>query len=108
MNPAIYVSIMLALFVIILCQRHRIQYAAAARLIRKKQQKSDHHKENTVMYELAQKFVGHAVTVYTLNGDCFEGTITTVTEDALLLDCKRSTDVISLNYVTRIREVKPK
>ena len=108
MNPAIYVSIMLMLLVIVMSQRRQMQYSAALAVLRRKQKKNSSDKEIPVMFELAKKFIGRAVTVYTLNGEGFTGTVAEVTEDALLLDSKRDTNVISLNFVTRIREVKPK
>ena len=99
---------MLVLLLILTAQKHRVRDAAAIQILRKKFQKSPADKENSVMFELARKFIGHTVSVYTLNGEGYTGTVTEVTSDALLLDSKRGTDLISLNFVTRIREVKPK
>ena len=108
MNPAVYISIMMMLLIILMNRRNQIRYTAALAVLRRKQKKKTSDKEIPVMFELAKNLIGHAVTVYTLNGEGFTGTIAEVNEDALLLDSKRDTDVISLNFVTRIREVKPK
>ena len=64
-------------------------------------------KENTKMFELAKKFIGKDCTIYVLDNQ-FRGTVTEVTDSAILIEKNGSVEVLNLNYVISIKENKSK
>ncbi len=64
-------------------------------------------KENTKMFELAKKFIGKDCTIYVLDNQ-FRGTVTEVTDSAILIEKNGCVEVLNLNYVIRIKENKSK
>jgi hypothetical protein len=64
-------------------------------------------KENTKMFELAKKFIGKDCTIYVLDNQ-FRGTVTEVTDSAMLIEKNGCVEVLNLNYVIRIKENKSK
>ena len=55
------------------------------------------------MYELAKAFIGKECFIYTVNSQ-LTGTVTEVTEGALLLNNGKETEILNLDYIVRIRE----
>lgn len=64
-------------------------------------------KENTKMFELAKKFIGKDCTIYVFDNQ-FRGTVTEVTDSAILIEKNGSVEVLNLNYVICIKENKSK
>ena len=55
------------------------------------------------MFELAKKFIGKDCTIYVLDNQ-FRGTVTEVTDSAILIEKNGCVEVLNLNYVIRIKE----
>jgi hypothetical protein len=61
--------------------------------------------ETQQMRELAKRFIGKECIVYSFNSQTFDGTLTEVTDGALVLTRKDGTEeAINLDFVIRIRE----
>lgn len=55
------------------------------------------------MFELAQSFIGKECLIYTFNSQ-LSGILKEVTSGALLLDNGKTTEIVNLDYIVRIRE----
>ena len=98
MNPTYFIPI-LVLFIIIFIIR-REEEMAMVMLIKKK-----FSKEAGQMKELAQRFIGKECIIYTFNTQQLEGTVTEVTDGALVLVRKDGgEEAVNLDFVFRIRE----
>lgn len=56
------------------------------------------------MVELAKRFIDKECMIYLFGGSQVIGTIQEVSDNAMLVENKGMTDVINLEFVTRIRE----
>ena len=56
------------------------------------------------MVELAKKFIDKECLIYTFNGGQIDCTVKEVSDGALLVDTKGTTEAINLDFVMRIRE----
>ncbi len=56
------------------------------------------------MLELAKRFIDKECLIYTLSNGQITGTIKEVTEHGLLIENDKQTEIINLDFVTRIRE----
>ena len=58
------------------------------------------------MKRLAQRFIGKECLVYTMisESNCIKGTLTEVSDSALLMDCNGNLQAVNLEYTVRIRE----
>ena len=66
-------------------------------------------KETQQMTELAKRFIGKECIVYSFNSQTFDGTLTEVTDGALVLVRKDgSEEAVNLDFVIRIREYPKK
>ncbi len=92
----LWVVVLLVLFMEV-----RQQRAAIKQRIRKKHSK----KERERMQELAKQFVGKDCLIYTITSSTVQGVLREVGTGGLLVEGKDSTEVVTLDYVIRIREV---
>ena len=100
MNPAIYLCLFLPLFIATLEEQRRKKQVAAFIASRKKKAK-----ETSVMVEIASKFLDKECIVCLFDGNNVKGTITQVSEGAILIQKSCSElEAINLDFVTRIRE----
>ena len=56
------------------------------------------------MKELAKRFIDKECLIYTFNGGQIDCTVKEVSDGALLVDTKGTTEAINLDFVMRIRE----
>ena len=96
--------IFIALLLIIIPQIIRKRRLAAIRhILNKKLQK----KENGIMKELAERFIGKDCLIYTImsNDGSIEGTIKEVSDGGIVVERNSGEqEIINLDFVTRIRE----
>ncbi len=97
-SPAIWVAVFLT--VILPMMTRRRNEAAVAKLMSKRKSKE----EKIKMTELAKSFIGKECLVYMLNGNTYSGTITEVTDGAILLEKCSVQEALNLDFVLRIRE----
>ena len=99
-----YYIIWVALFLLVIIPwiRRRRKIAAVGHILNQKKQ----NKENHVMKELAEKFIGKECLVYTIasDGNAVKGTIKEITDGGLLIECEGNLQAVNLEFVTRIRE----
>ena len=55
------------------------------------------------MRELAEKFVGKECLIYTYNSQVV-GTVTQVTDGAIMLDNGKGCEAVNMDYIVRLRE----
>ena len=60
-------------------------------------------KEKQKMVELAKQFIGKECILYTLNNQV-NGTITEVSDGAVVLENGNTREIVNLDYIIRIRE----
>lgn len=60
-------------------------------------------KERAVMTELAKRFIDKECIIYTFNSQV-TGTIKEVTNSAVLIENKDTSEIINIDYIVRIRE----
>lgn len=97
MNPAIYSTIFLLLLVLIF-QRMRRKKLILTKIITAKKKRGTH-----TMKELALRFIGKECLIYAFDSQ-ITGIITEVTDNALLIDNKGTTEVVNLDFIVRIKE----
>ena len=97
MNPAIYIAIFLPLLIILLQQRQFKKFYI------KKHITSKRKGGKPKMLELAKRFIGKECLIYTFNSTV-EGTVTEVSDSAILVQGKSSMEIINLDFIVRIRE----
>ncbi len=92
------------LFMIVFCSWIITQRAIRARQI--KNILKNKKKENSAMKELAKQYIGKECIVYLLSGfgSTITGVIREIGENGILIEHKDGTEVINLDYITRIRE----
>lgn len=56
-----------------------------------------------LMFELSKRFIGKECIIYTLNAQII-GVIKEVSDSAILIDSKNSTEIVNLDYIIRLRE----
>lgn len=59
------------------------------------------------MMEAAKQFIGKDCYIYMLSGEC-RGIIREVTDHALIVEMKKTRELINLDFVLRIRELPGK
>lgn len=95
---------LLALFflVTILGIKRRRRPAAVRHILNRKKQ----NKENSIMKELVQRFIGKECMVYTVTSDsnAVFGTIKEITDNGLLIEKDGDLQVVNLEFITHIRE----
>lgn len=101
LNPAIYIAIFLPLFFLFL-QNKKNKKTVVKNILKRK-----NRGESVLMLELAKKFIDKKCYIYTLN-DTFSGVITEVTDNAVLVETKSTTDLVNLDFIIRISEIKEK
>lgn len=96
MNSSFLPLLILALFAALTVQGRRT--VTAKHIIK--------HKENIAMKELAKRFIGKECIIYTLYGlsSSVSGTIREIGESGVIIESKDGTELINLEYITRIRE----
>ena len=99
LNIATYIPLIM-LWVIVFTSIYRDRRAT---LIRRLMNRKKDKKETAQMKELAEKFVGKECLIYTYNNQ-IEGTVTEVTDGAVLLTHGNSCEAINMDYIVRIRE----
>ncbi|MDY3071516.1 MAG: hypothetical protein SOX31_04730 [Eubacteriales bacterium] len=98
MNPAIYIAIFMPLLLMLWAQRYE-----SRRLLMKHIRAAKKRRGENPMQELAKRFIGKECLIYTF-GNQLTGTITEVTDGAILVDNKSETEAVNLDFVVRIRE----
>ena len=100
MNPAYYSIIVLWLILYVSqWQKKNIQ-----RVIRVKRRK----RGKLPMNELIQRFIGKQCQIYSENGNSVQGMIETVEGNWVSVQTKQGTELVNLDYVSRIKEKKSK
>ncbi|MCD8026249.1 MAG: hypothetical protein LUF33_04815 [Clostridiales bacterium] len=99
MGYFVSVSPLLLLAVVIIFAQ-RTQRQMIIRSILKKKAKED----KAAMVALAKNFIGKDCMVYTLDCGVYTGIIKEVTDGGILLEGKKGTEVINIDYVKRLRE----
>ena len=102
MNPAIYIAIFLPIFIIL------IQAPAQNRIIINNIVKRKTKKENYEMMEHVKKFIGKECYIYTIQSmsSPIKGIIKDVDDNSIILETKKTKDVINLDYVMRVSEIQ--
>ena len=93
--PQTIIPIVLLFIIIFITQRNE---KTIIKNIMKKRREKD-----TVMYELAQKFVGKECIIYTFNSQ-LEGTLKEVNEGGILIERANGEEVVNFDFIVRIRE----
>ncbi len=101
MEFSTYFPIFFLWFIILSSQRRRHKIVYMQQILKQTR------KENTKMFELAKRFIGKECTIYVLDNQ-FRGTVTEVTDSAILIEKNGCVEVLNLNYVIRIKENKSK
>ncbi len=60
------------------------------------------------MNELIQRFIGKQCQVFSENGNCVQGVVETVDGNWVSMQTKQGTELVNLDYVSRIKEKKAK
>lgn len=98
----IWYILLIVLFLIYLPLKKR-RRVAASRIIAKNKFGKQNEKENKIMKEFAQRFIGKDVYIKLLDGNA-DGFIKEVTDDGIILESNGNLQVVNLNYVLKIRE----
>lgn len=93
--PQTIIPIVLLFIIIFITQRNE---KTIIKNIMKKRREKD-----TVMYELAQKFVGKECIIYTFNSQ-LEGTLKEVNEGGILIERANGVEAVNFDFIVRIRE----
>ena len=93
MSP--YIPIFLMLLIIFITQRN--EKAVLKNIINKRK------KEDTQMFELAQKFKDKECIIYTFNSQ-ITGTIKEVNEGGILIEESGTQEAVNFDFIVRIRE----
>ena len=93
--PQTIIPIVLLFIIIFTTQRNE---KTIIKNIMKKRREKD-----TVMYELAQKFVGKECIIYTFNSQ-LEGTLKEVNEGGILIERANGEEAVNFDFIVRIRE----
>ena len=104
MNGNTYL-ILLALFVLVIIPwiARRRRLAAVRHILNRKMQ----NKENSVMKELAKRFIGEECIIYTItsNDGSVQGVIKEIDDGGMVIEKKTGElEIVNLDFVTRIRE----
>ncbi|MBP3308219.1 MAG: hypothetical protein IJY01_05560 [Clostridia bacterium] len=59
------------------------------------------------MRQLIERFIGKEVSVASIVGT-LRGVLTELSENAVLIECKGNVQVINVDYIYSVKEVKPK
>lgn len=95
-----YVWIFVFLLILLALQRENNNKQIAVRhLLQSRRNK----KEKQQMVELAKQFIGKECILYTLNNPV-NGTITEVSDGAVVLENGNTREIVNLDYIVRIRE----
>ena len=102
MNPAIYIAIFLPIFIIL------IQAPAQNRIIINNIVKRKTKKEKYEMMEHVKNFIGKEFYIYTIQSmsSPIKGIIKDVDDNSIILETKKTKDVINLDYVMRVSEIQ--
>ena len=96
--------ILIAFFLLVILPliSRRKKLAAIRQILKRKKQ----NKENIVMKELAQRFIGKECLIYTIasDGSAVKGTVKEVADTGLIIECDGNLQAVNLEFVTRIRE----
>jgi len=99
MNPAVYIAIFMSLMVVIMQMEQTNAQMATIQIIRRKfRRKGLNH-----MNESVKQFIGKSCMVYTYNAQ-MTGTAVSVEDNWLTLETKTGTELVNLDYISRIRE----
>lgn len=98
MNITFYLFFFLLIFICLMIEARNKKIAIKNRIKQKKK------RGKLEMVEFAKKFIGKQCFIYTLS-ETFKCVIKEVSDNAILLETKKSTDVVNLDYVLRISEI---
>jgi hypothetical protein len=62
-------------------------------------------REHAVMVDLVKKLIGKECLIYTMNSQ-LKGVIREVTNGGMVVDDGKSTEIVNLDYIIRVRESK--
>ncbi len=96
MNPAIYLMLIMLLFLIFGQKQKKKQWITQFLKLK-------YRKDHKTMEEAAKKFIGQECYIHLLSGE-LTGTIREVTDHALLVETKSEKQLVNLDFVIRIRE----
>ena len=100
MNMPMYMSVIFIWIVVFITLRNKSEAVVIKKVIEKRKNGG-----NICMKELAERFIGKECILYTFNSQQYDGTLTEVTDSALVLARKDgSEEIINLEFVLRIRE----
>ena len=101
----IFVICVMTALIMLSNSQKRIKLAAITHVKRKNKLKKS-NKEKTDMEELAKKFIGKDCVIYTVidTSATITGVIKEVEGGGMLVESKKGSQIVNLEYVTRIRE----
>ena len=98
MNITYFIPIFMLFIILFII--YRSEQIMITKLLKKK-----FSKETVKMTEIAKRFIGKECIVYTFNSQQYEGTLTEVTDGALVIVRQNGDEeLINLDFVLRIRE----
>ena len=103
MNSLYLILLALLLLVIIPLIARRRRLAAVRHILNQKKQ----NKENSVMKELAKRFIGEECIIYTItsNDSSIQGVIKEIDDGGILIEKNTGEkEIVNLDFITRIRE----
>ena len=96
MNPGVYGAFMILIVLFVLHQQRK-NVRRVCRVRRKK-------RGRIAMNELIQRFVGKQCYVYSENGNAVLGVVETVEGNWVSVQTKQGTELVNLDYISRIKE----
>jgi len=103
MEPAVYISVFLPLLVILLEQEQAKAQMKTIQIIKRKARKEGLEHMN----ESVKQFIGKNCIIYTYNNQ-LTGTVVSVEDNWLTLKTKTVSELVNLDYISRIREYPSK
>jgi len=99
-SPAVYICILMLLFVVLAAQRNQRMFVVR-RIRRRKRGSID-------MNELIQRFLGKNCEIYLNSGSAVEGTIEMLEGNWISVRTKKNVQLINLDYICRLIEKEAK
>ena len=96
MTPGVYGAFMILIVLFVLHQQRK-NVRRVCRVRRKKRGK-------ITMNELIRRFVGKQCLVYSENGNAVQGVVETVEGNWVSVQTKQGTELVNLDYISRIKE----
>ncbi len=99
MNPALYLVIFLPIFIATI-ENQKKQQIISNNITNRKTKK-----EKQQMKTYIEKLIGKDCYIHTLNAS-IKGCVNSVNDNAIILETKKTTEIINLDFVLRVTEIK--